>query len=230
MTIRALAFDLDGTLCHTLPDLIAAANASRAHMGLPPLPDAVIESYIGDGIPRLVHRVLTNRRDGDADAPPAEHAEAYRYFTAYYLDHLSDKTRPYPYVPETLTALQQRGLKLAVVTNKNEAHAKQLLADLDLARYFAHIYGGDSLPEKKPSPLPLASTAAAFGIKPQEMLMVGDSANDILAGKAAGCPTVAVTYGYADVRALQDEARTRADYLIDQFDELLNLIPNPKLK
>ena len=95
MTIRALAFDLDGTLCHTLPDLIAAANASRAHMGLPPLPEATIESYIGDGIPRLVHRVLTNRRDGDADAPPAEHAEAYRCFTAYYLDHLSDKTRPY---------------------------------------------------------------------------------------------------------------------------------------
>ena len=78
MTIRAIAFDLDGTLCHTLPDLVAAANASRAHMGLPPLPDATIESYIGDGIPRLVHRVLTNSRDGDADAPPAAHAEVYR--------------------------------------------------------------------------------------------------------------------------------------------------------
>ena len=230
MHLRALAFDLDGTLCHTLPDLVAAANASRAHMGLPPLPDATIESYVGDGIPRLLHRLLTNRRDGDADAPPAEHAEAYRYFTAYYLEHLSDKTRPYPQVPETLAALQQRGLALAVITNKNETHAKQLLADLDLARYFAHIYGGDSLPEKKPSPLPLTSTAAAFGVAPHEMLMVGDSANDILAGKAAGCPTVAVTYGYADVRALQQDPATRADYLIDQFDELLNLIPNPKLK
>ena len=229
MTIRAIAFDLDGTLCHTLPDLVAAANASRAHMGLPPLPDATIESYIGDGIPRLVHRVLTNSRDGDADAPPAEHAEAYRYFTAYYLEHLSDKTRPYPQVPETLAALQQRGLALAVITNKNETHAKQLLADLDLARYFAHIYGGDSLPEKKPSPLPLTSTAAAFGVAPHEMLMVGDSANDILAGKAAGCPTVAVTYGYADVRALQQDPATRADYLIERFDELLNLI-HPKLK
>ena len=229
MTIRAIAFDLDGTLCHTLPDLVAAANASRAHMGLPPLPDATIESYVGDGIPRLLHRLLTNRRDGDADAPPAEHAEAYRYFTAYYLEHLSDKTRPYPQVPETLAALQQRGLALAVITNKNETHAKQLLADLDLARYFAHIYGGDSLPEKKPSPLPLTSTAAAFGVAPHEMLMVGDSANVILAGKAAGCPTVAVTYGYADVRALQQDPATRADYLIERFDELLNLI-HPKLK
>ena len=206
MTIRAIAFDLDGTLCHTLPDLVAAANASRAHMGLPPLPDATIESYIGDGIPRLVHRVLTNSRDGDADAPPAAHAEVYRYFTAYYLEHLSDKTRPYPQVPETLAALAQRGIALAVITNKNEAHAKQLLADLDLAHYFARIYGGDSLAEKKPSPLPL------------------DSANDILAGKAAGCPTVAVTYGYADVRALQQTPATRADYLIDQFAELLTLV------
>ena len=229
MTIRALAFDLDGTLCHTLPDLIAAANASRAHMGLPPLPDAVIESYIGDGIPRLVHRVLTNRRDGDADAPPAEHAEAYRYFTAYYLDHLSDKTHPYPQVPETLAALQQRGLALAVITNKNEEHATRLLADLNLARHFTRILGGDSLPEKKPKPLPLTSTAAAFGVAPHEMLMVGDSANDVLAGKAAGCPTVAVTYGYADVRALQQDPATRADYLIERFDELLNLI-HPKLK
>ena len=229
MTIRALAFDLDGTLCHTLPDLIAAANASRAHMGLPPLPDAVIESYIGDGIPRLVHRVLTNRRDGDADAPPAEHAEAYRYFTAYYLDHLSDKTHPYPQVPETLAALQQCGLALAVITNKNEEHATRLLADLNLARHFTRILGGDSLPEKKPKPLPLTSTAAAFGVAPHEMLMVGDSANDILAGKAAGCPTVAVTYGYADVRALQQDPATRADYLIERFDELLNLI-HPKLK
>ena len=230
MTIRALAFDLDGTLCHTLPDLVAAANASRAHMGLPPLPDATIESYIGDGIPRLVHRVLTNSRDGDADAPPAAHAEVYRYFTAYYLDHLSDKTHPYPQVPETLAALQQRGLALAVITNKNEEHATRLLADLNLARHFTRILGGDSLPEKKPKPLPLTSTAAAFGVAPHEMLMVGDSANDILAGKAAGCPTVAVTYGYADVRALQQDPATRADYLIDQFDELLNLIPNPKLK
>ena len=224
MTIRAIAFDLDGTLCHTLPDLVAAANASRAHMGLPPLPDATIESYIGDGIPRLVHRVLTNSRDGDADAPPAEHAEVYRYFTAYYLEHLSDKTRPYPQVPETLAALQQRGIALAVITNKNEAHAKQLLADLDLAHYFARIYGGDSLAEKKPSPLPLTTTAAAFGVAPGEMLMVGDSANDILAGKAAGCPTVAVTYGYADIRALQQTPATRADYLIDQFAELLTLV------
>ncbi len=224
MTIRAIAFDLDGTLCHTLPDLVAAANASRAHMGLPPLPDATIESYIGDGIPRLVHRVLTNSRDGDADAPPAEHAESYRYFTAYYLEHLSDKTRPYPHVAETLSALAQRGIALAVITNKNEAHAKQLLADLDLARHFTRILGGDSLPEKKPKPLPLTTTAAAFGVAPAEMLMVGDSANDILAGKAAGCPTVAVTYGYADVRALQQTPATRADYLIDQFAELLTLV------
>mgnify|MGYP000847938877 CR=1 FL=1 len=224
MTIRALAFDLDGTLCHTLPDLIAAANASRAHMGLPPLPEATIESYIGDGIPRLVHRVLTNRRDGDADAPPAEHAEAYRYFTAYYLDHLSDKTRPYPQVPETLTALQQRGLKLAVVTNKNEAPARRLLADLHIAEHFALIYGGDSLPEKKPAPLPLITATEALGVAPAHMLMVGDSANDILAAKAAGCPVAAVTFGYADTRALYETPATRADYLIDRFTQLLGLV------
>ena len=224
MTIRALAFDLDGTLCHTLPDLIAAANASRAHMGLPPLPDATIESYIGDGIPRLVHRVLTNSRDGDADAPPAAHAEVYCYFTAYYLEHLSDKTRPYPHVAETLSALAQRGIALAVITNKNEALARRLLADLHIAEHFALIYGGDTLPEKKPAPLPLITAAEALGVAPAQMLMVGDSANDILAGKAAGCPVAAVTFGYADTRRLHDNPATRADYLIDQFAQLLACI------
>ena len=222
MTIHALAFDLDGTLCDTLPDLAAAANATRVASGLAPLPVPRIESYVGDGIPRLVHRLLLDAREGDA--PAAQHAAAYQYFTDYYRDHLCVASRLYDGVAATLAALRARKLPLAVITNKNEAHAKQLLADLDLAHYFARIYGGDSLAEKKPSPLPLTTTAAAFGITPGEMLMVGDSANDILAGKAAGCPTVAVTYGYADVRALQQTPATRADYLIDQFAELLTLV------
>ena len=222
MTIHALAFDLDGTLCDTLPDLAAAANAARVHSGLAPLSTARIESYIGDGIPRLVHRVLLDARDGDADA--AQHAAAYQYFTAYYGDHLHDATRLYDGVAATLAALRARGLPLAVVTNKNEPLARRLLAALGIADYFAHIYGGDSLPEKKPAPLPLLTAAARLGVASAGMLMVGDSANDIRAGKAAGCPVAAVTYGYADTRALHENPATRADYLIDRFAQLTDLI------
>ena len=226
MSIRAIAFDLDGTLCHTLPDLVAAANASRAHMGLPPLPDATIESYIGDGIPRLVHRVLTTRRDGDADAPPAAHAEAYRYFTAYYLEHLSDKTRPYPHVAETLAALAQRGIALAVITNKNEILAVELLKQLGLADYFSLILGGDSLSEKKPSPLPLQHATEVLGIDPANMIMVGDSRNDIIAAKAAGCLSVGVTFGYGDMTLLSQDKATKPDWIIGSLPEIYeNLRP-----
>ena len=93
MTIHALAFDLDGTLCDTLPDLAAAANATRVASGLAPLPVPRIESYVGDGIPRLVHRLLLDAREGDA--PAAQHAAAYQYFTDYYRDHLCVASRLY---------------------------------------------------------------------------------------------------------------------------------------
>ena len=222
MTIHALTFDLDGTLCDTLPDLAAAANATRVASGLAPLPVPRIKSYIGDGIPRLVHRILLDVRDGDA--PTAQHAAAYQYFTAYYRDHLCVASRLYDGVATTLAALRARGLPLAVVTNKNEAPARRLLADLDIAEHFALIYGGDSLPEKKPAPLPLITAAEALGVAPAHMLMVGDSANDILAAKAAGCPVAAVTFGYADTRALHENPATRADYLIDRFTQLLDLV------
>ena len=148
MTIHALTFDLDGTLCDTLPDLAAAANATRVASGLAPLPVPRIESYVGDGIPRLVHRLLLDAREGDA--PAAQHAAAYQYFTDYYRDHLCVASRLYDGVAATLTALRARNLPLAVVTNKNEALARRLLADLHIAEYFALIYGGDTLPEKNP--------------------------------------------------------------------------------
>lgn len=222
MTIHALAFDLDGTLCDTLPDLAAAANAARAGCGLEPIPTTRIETYIGDGIPRLVHRVLLDARGGDA--PAAQHAAAYQHFTAYYRDHLCDATRLYDSVAATLAALRARGLLLAVITNKTEEPARRLLATFGIAGHFTLIYGGDTLAEKKPSPLPLVTAAKTLGVVPAAMLMVGDSANDILAAKAAGCPVAAVTYGYANTRALHTHTATRADYLIDRFAQLLNLI------
>ena len=222
MTIHALAFDLDGTLCDTLPDLAAAANATRVASGLAPLPVPRIESYVGDGIPRLVHRLLLDAREGDA--PAVQHAAAYQYFTDYYRDHLCVASRLYDGVAATLAVLRARNLPLAVITNKNEALARRLLADLHIAEHFALIYGGDTLPEKKPAPLPLITAAEALGVAPAQMLMVGDSANDILAAKAAGCPVAAVTFGYADTRRLHDTPATRANYLIDQFAALLDLV------
>ncbi|MDO4643113.1 MAG: phosphoglycolate phosphatase [Cardiobacteriaceae bacterium] len=222
MNIQAIAFDLDGTLCDTLPDLVSAANASRQHLDLPALPDARIESYVGDGIPRLVHRLLCDNREGEA--PAALHEKAYRYFTDYYREHLCVTSRLYPEVATTLEALRAQNLSLAVITNKNEALAHSLLRQLGIADYFRLILGGDSLSEKKPQPLPLLTTAKTLGISPPNMLMVGDSANDILAGKAANCPVAAVTYGYADIKTLQQQEKTQANYLIEHFAQLLQIL------
>ncbi|MDO4906855.1 phosphoglycolate phosphatase [Neisseria sp.] len=222
--VQAVAFDLDGTLCDSVQDLAAAANATREHMGLPPLPEHTVESYVGDGLANLVHRVLTDSRDGQVDQNRWE--QAFTFFIRYYREHLSVFTHPYPETEAGLGLLKSLGIPLVVITNKNEVLAAELLKQLHLADYFSLILGGDSLPEKKPSPLPLLHAAEVLGIAPADMLMVGDSANDILAAKAAGCLSVGVTFGYGDMTLLSQEPATKPDWLIGSLPEIYeNLQP-----
>ncbi|MFC3873715.1 phosphoglycolate phosphatase [Neisseria musculi] len=222
--VQAVAFDLDGTLCDSVPDLAAAANATRQHMGLPPLPEHTVANYVGDGIASLVHRVLTDSRNGQAE--PGRWEQAFAFFIRYYREHLSVFTRPYPETEAGLALLRSLGIPLAVVTNKNEVLATELLQQLHLADYFSLILGGDSLPEKKPSPLPLLHAAEVLGTAPADMLMVGDSANDILAAKAAGCLSVGVTFGYGDMTQLSQNPATQPDWLVGSLPEIYeNLQP-----
>ncbi|MDO5639736.1 MAG: phosphoglycolate phosphatase [Neisseria sp.] len=222
--VQAVAFDLDGTLCDSVPDLAAAANATRAHFNLPPLPQAVVESYVGDGIANLVHRVLTDTRDQQAEQSQWE--QGFSFFIRHYREHLSDHTRPYPETEAGLGLLKSLGIPLVVITNKNEILAVELLQQLGLADYFSLILGGDSLAEKKPSPLPLLHAAEVLNINPANMMMVGDSKNDILAAKAAGCLSVAVTFGYGDMQELVHNPATKPDWLIGSLPEIYeNLRP-----
>lgn len=222
--VQAVAFDLDGTLCDSVADLAAAANATRRHLGLPDLPEKTVESYVGDGIANLVHRVLTDSRD--QQAPQQEWETAFTFFVTYYRDHLSIYTRAYPETDAGLGLLKSLGIPLAVITNKNEILATELLKQLGLANYFSLILGGDSLPEKKPSPLPLQHAAEVMGVDVKNMLMVGDSHNDILAAKAAGCLSVGVSYGYGDMAELSANPATRPDWVIDTLPEIYdNLRP-----
>lgn len=216
--LQAAAFDLDGTLCDSLPDLAAAANATRSHMKLPPLPVPVISGYVGDGLAKLVHRLLCGSRDGEA--PPDRWEQAFAFFVRHYRSHLSVFTRPYPGTEAGLKLLKSLGIPLAVVTNKSEVLAAELLEQLNLAGYFSLILGGDSLPEKKPSPLPLLHAAERLGVAPANMLMAGDSANDILAAKAAGCLSVGVTFGYGDMAQLSQNPSTKPDWLIGSLPEI----------
>lgn len=222
--VQAAAFDLDGTLCDSIPDLASAANATRQHMGLPTLPDKVVESYVGDGITKLVHRVLTDTRE--EEAPQAQWEEAFAFFVQHYREHLSDFTRPYPETEAGLGLLKSLGIPLAVITNKNELLAVELLKQLKLADYFSLILGGDSLSEKKPSPLPLQHAAAVLGVDVKNMLMVGDSHNDILAAKAAGCMSVGVSFGYGNMAELSKKSSTKPDWIINSLPEIYeNLRP-----
>ncbi|MGF6147060.1 Phosphoglycolate phosphatase [Kingella potus] len=216
--VQAAAFDLDGTLCDSVPDLAAAANAMRQALGLPALPQPAIESYVGDGIASLVHRTLTADFHGQADEKQWE--QGYTLFVRRYAAHIADATRPYPGTEAGLELLKSLGIPLAVVTNKSETLAVRLLRAIGLADCFSIIVGGDTLPEKKPSPAPLLHAAETLGVPPQNMIMVGDSRNDILAARAAGCPAVGVSYGYGDMASLAQDPATRPDWIISSLPEI----------
>lgn len=217
--IKAVAFDLDGTLVDSLPDLIAAANAMRQHLGLPPLLDDRIREHVGDGIASLVHRSITNQRDGEAEHQEWE--QGFRFFVDYYRQHLTDLTTVYPGVTTALGLLKALKLPLTIISNKSIRLALPLLQQLGLADDFSLILGGDSLPEKKPAALPLLHTCQVLNLPADALLMVGDSHNDIAAARAAGCPVVAVRYGYGDADALG------ADAVIDSLERLYDMIKPP---
>lgn len=138
----------------------------------------------------------------------------------HYSANIANATRPYPQTEAGLGLLKSLGIPLAVVTNKSEVLAVKLLKDLGLDGYFSMVVGGDTLPERKPSPEPLRYVAEVLGVDCKNMLMVGDSHNDILAAKAAGCVAVGVTYGYGDMVELSQEEATKPDWLIGSLPEI----------
>lgn len=216
--IQAVAFDLDGTLVDSIPDLAGAANAMRVELGLPELPSQTVQSYVGDGISVLVHRSLTADTNGTADADLLE--RGFPIFMRHYAHNIAHATRPYPETEAGLGLLKTLGLPLAVVTNKSEMLAVKLLKELNLMDYFSIVVGGDTLPERKPDPAPLRYAAEVMGVQPENMLMVGDSHNDFLSAKAAGCPTVGVSFGYGDMMALSRDETTKPDMIIHKLPEI----------
>lgn len=219
--IKAIAFDLDGTLVDSIPDLSAAANAMRDFLGLPSLPSLRIQEHVGDGIGSLVHRAITDERDGEA--PNAIWEKGYRFFIEYYREHLTVHTTVYPGVVTGIGLLRALNLPLVVVTNKSERLAVPVLQQLGLADDFCLVLGGDSLPEKKPSPMPLLHACSTLGIQPQELAMIGDSHNDVLTARAAGAASIVVSYGYGDAATLG------ADLVLDDLTELYPLL-RPKVE
>ena len=201
MTPRAILFDLDGTLLDSAPDLAAAANAMLAELDLPARDPAVIATYIGKGIPRLVERTLTGSLDAAAD--PVLLARALPMYERYYAEESGRRSVPFPGVIEGLRALRAARLPLACITNKAERFTLDLLQRTGLDGFFAVVVCGDTVVRKKPDPEPVLTACARLAVRPADAVMIGDSANDVQAARAAGCPVWCVPYGYNEGRPVE---------------------------
>ena len=204
LAVRAIAFDLDGTLLDTIHDLAGAVNALLEELGLSALPKAEIRDMVGKGMANLVRRALA-RATGVSPAAieDVEVASALAAYQRHYAARLGRETKAFPGLTETLTRLRSMGFPLAIVTNKATRFVRPHLERAGIAGYFAQVVGGDDLPAKKPDPAPLLHVAAAFGIAPAQLLMVGDSGNDVAAARAAGCPVLVLPYGYSEGTPVQ---------------------------
>lgn len=215
---KAVLLDLDGTLLDTAPDIVAAANAMLAEQGLQPLPAGTVRDFIGQGIPRLVERCL---QACGLPLPCARLEPALRSFGAHYSRLNGTASTPFPGVPEALARLRGAGLRLACVTNKATAFTTPLLAKSGLAPFFDTVVTSEQAGERKPHPAPFLVACERLGVAPADAVVVGDSTNDALAGRAAGCRVLLVSYGYSegrDVRGLD------SDGVVDTFGEAADLI------
>jgi phosphoglycolate phosphatase len=197
---KVFLLDLDGTLLDTANDIATAANRMREAFGFGPLEPAVIRNFIGRGIDNLVTLTMKNAV-GELGGNSRKVAVAQ--FEKHYADCLADSSVAYPGVMEGLEIFKEKGFKLACVTNKAERFVAPLLAKTGLLPYFELVIAGDTLREKKPHPLPLQHAAKHFGVKIDEVVMVGDSMHDAAAARAAGCPVFIVPYGYNEGQELR---------------------------
>ena len=224
--LRGVIVDLDGTMVDTLGDFEVALNRMLAELDLPSVNRALVERTVGKGSEHLIRAVLEHQlalpqsnvqgrlSAGRADALMAQ---AWRIYQRHYLEINGAFSDVYPGVLAALQQWRRNGLLLACLTNKPLNFARPLLKSKGLDGFFTQVFGGDSFERKKPDPLPLLKTCEALGTLAAQTLMVGDSENDGLAARAAGCPVVLVSYGYNHGRPIRE---VDADGYVDSLAEL----------
>jgi phosphoglycolate phosphatase len=200
--IRAAIIDLDGTMLDTAPDFLVAVNRMREELRLAPVGIDVITRFVGKGTEHLVRSLLS--LDYAHDALDAHFPAALASYLRHYREINGRHATVYPGVAEGLERFGELGLRLACVTNKPRDFALPLLEKAGLRGHFELVYGGDSLPKKKPDPLPLLTVCADFDLAPAEVVAIGDSSNDAQAARAAGCRVLNVPYGYNHGQPVQD--------------------------
>jgi phosphoglycolate phosphatase len=217
--VRALIFDLDGTLIDSKLDLIHSVNATLTEMGREKLSDEVISSYIGHGAPMLISRALGGVAKED------ELARGLGYFLEYYEEHKLDNTTLYPGVTETLAKLGEQRISMAVLTNKPVKISVRILEALGLAQYFQAIYGGNSFETKKPDPLGAKAILREFKVKNSGgSMMIGDSEVDVQTARNADMIATAVNYGFG----IHDRSQHPADIYLDRMSDLLDVVDSSR--
>lgn len=199
--MKAVIIDLDGTMVDTMGDFVVAINLMLRDLGYEPVDRAVVALRVGKGSENLVNSVLNHALAQSIPAQAApERVANFDHALSLYQQHYrainGQHAQMYPGVVEGLQALEKAGLKLACLTNKPVAFAHELLRLKGLDGFFSQVFGGDSFAAKKPEALPVLKTCGVLDTLPGQTLMVGDSSNDALAARAAGCPVLLVTYGY----------------------------------
>ncbi len=219
--IKLIAFDLDGTLLDSVPDLAVAADQAVQALGYPAVSEEQVRDYVGNGADVLVGRALSQSMTIDPALDEALLAKARELFDDFYDKSGHKLSHLYPAVTETLAELKQAGFTLALVTNKPSKFVPEILMKHGIDKFFVDVLGGDAFPEKKPNPVALNWLMEKHNCQPEEMLMVGDSKNDILAAKNAGCAAFGLTYGYNHGEPI---AASDTEFVADTIADLIDVV------
>ncbi len=214
MKLKAVLFDLDGTLIDSKKDIAAAANAARLHFGMVPLDLETLVGYIGWGVEHLNKKAL-----GTED--PAILAEGLKVLGDHYKVHCVDQTIVFPGTRELLESLVSRGIKLGLVSNKPHELTQLTLQKLGLFHFFTAVLGADATQNKKPNPDPLLKVLKKLGVTQEEAVMIGDSSVDLEAARAAGLRVGLVAHGFVPKEKL---VSLHPDWLVDSLNQLTDLL------
>jgi phosphoglycolate phosphatase len=219
MQPKLILIDLDGTLVDSVPDLAFCVDAMMERLGRPPYGEGVVRNWVGNGVERLVRRALVGRLEGEPDE--RDFQRAYPVFKVLYRENTSKRSFLYPGVREGLEYLGGKGYSLGCVTNKAAEFTEPLLRDLGIRDYFGLVVSGDSLPRRKPDPMPLLHAAEHFGVGAADSLLVGDSVSDVKAARAAGFRIFCMSYGYNHG---QDIREAKPDAVLERLVEIKTLL------
>ena len=217
--LKAIAFDLDGTLIDSVPDLAAATQATLLELDLPSCTEGQVRTWVGNGARVLMSRALSFALNREVEQDELDNAMPK--FMLHYQENLQQHSQLYPDVKSVLEQLSKLDYPLAIVTNKPHEFTIPLLEAFEIRHYFSSILSGDSLAKMKPDPMPLTHLLSHWQLQPNELLMVGDSKNDILAAKAAGITSIGLTYGY---NYGEDIGLSDPDAVCEQFSEIMTLV------